>query len=150
VIDPNRPPAGDNVKQAKLEVLSEPYPQLVAGTPSSYGFDPASGRFELTYSTKGPTGRNFARRHRKRAKHKRSRAARKSRQTQIFLGHQHYPKGYRVAVDGGGIASKPGASLLKVLACPGRRSVSVTVSPASAGSRSHGDCEVTRRGKRRR
>ncbi len=150
VIDPNRPPTGDNVKQAKLDVLSEPYPQLVAGTPESYGFDPASGRFQLSYSTKGPTGRNFARRRKKRAKHKRSPGARKSRQTQIFLGHEHYPAGYRVSVDGGGIASKPGASLLKVMACPRRRSVTVTVSPPSAGSGSHGDCRVTRHRKRRR
>jgi endoglycosylceramidase len=150
VIDPNRPPTGDNVKQAKLDVLAKPYPQLVAGTPSGYGFDPASGRFQLAYSTKGPTGRNFARRHRRRAKPKRSRAARKSRQTQIFLGQAHYPDGYRVSVDGGGIASKPGASLLKVIACPRRRSVTVTVSPPSARSRTHVDCRVIPRRKRRR
>jgi endoglycosylceramidase len=150
VIDPKQPPTGSNVKQAKLDVLSEPYPQLVAGTPSSYGFDPGTGGFQLSYSTKGPTGRNFARRHRKRAKRKRSRGARRSRQTQIFLGHEHYPKGYRVSVKGGGIASKPGASLLKVIACPRRRGVTVTVSPPSAGSRSHGDCRVTRQRKRRR
>ena len=52
--------------------------------------------------------------------------ASKARQTQIFLGHDHYPSGYRVSVDGGGIASKPSASLLRVIACPGRRNVNVT------------------------
>jgi endoglycosylceramidase len=144
VIDPNQPPSGANVKQAKLDVLSEPYPQVVAGTPRSYDFDETTRKFELSYSTKGPSGKNFARRRAKRSKAK-------SRQTQIFLGHAHYPSGYRVAVNGGGIASKSKASLLRVIACPGRRNVSVTVRPASSGGRNHVDCNVTRhRGKHRR
>jgi endoglycosylceramidase len=146
VVDPSQPPTGSNVKQAKLDVLSEPYPQVVAGTPQSYGFDAATGQFRLSYSTRGPTGKNFARRLAKRSKRassaKRSQTA-KARQTQIFLGRAHYPGGYRVSVEGGGIASKPGAGLLKVIACPGRRSVSVTVQPAGSGSRNHVDCRVT-------
>jgi endoglycosylceramidase len=135
VIDPNQSPSGANVKQAKLEVLAEPYPQVVAGTPQSYGFDDATGEFRLTYSTKGPTGKNFARREKKRSK-----PARKSRQTEIFLGRDHYPGGYRVSVQGGGIASKPDASLLKVIACPGRRDVSVTVQSAASAAHNHVDC----------
>jgi endoglycosylceramidase len=145
VIDPNQPPVGSNVKQAKLDVLAEPYPQVIAGTPTSYGFDPAAGRFTLAYSTKGPAGRNFARRTKHR-KHSKS----KFRQTQIFLPKDHYPSGYRASVRGGGIASKSGASLLRVIACPGRRNISVSVVPKAGGSRSHGSCRVTGPRKHRR
>jgi endoglycosylceramidase len=141
VIDPSQPPTGANVKQAKLDVLSEPYPQVVAGTPHSYGFDDATRTFELSYSTKGPSGKNFAR---KQKKHRR-RSKTRSRRTQIFLGRRHYPKGYRASIDGGGIASKPNARLLKVVACPRRRNVSVTVRPASPGARNHVDCKIAGR-----
>src|SRR5829696_110037 len=148
VIDPNQPPSGANVKQAKLDILAEPYPQVVAGTPKSYGFDEQTRRFTLTYSTKGPTGKNFARRH-KRSKH-RKRSKAKSRQTQIFLGRDRYPAGYRATVRGGGIASKRKAGLLRVIACPGRRNVSVSVLPKRAGARNHTDCRVTGRRKKGR
>jgi endoglycosylceramidase len=147
VIDPNQPPSGSNVKQAKLDVLAEPYPQVVAGTPTSYAFDPATGRFTLAYSTKGPTGKNFARRVKRKGKGKRSKS--KFRQTQVFLGPARYPGGYTVSVTGGGIASKRKASLLRVIACPGRRNVSVTVQPPAAGGRNHSDCRVRTRKKRR-
>jgi len=146
VIDPSQPPSGSNVKEAKLDVLAEPYPQLIAGTPHSYDFDDATREFELSYSTKGPGGKNFARRQKKRAK----RSKTKPRQTQIFLGHRHYPKGYRVSVDGGGIASKPNARLLKVVACPRRRKITVSVRPISSGARNHVDCRVAGQRKKRR
>jgi endoglycosylceramidase len=145
VIDPNQPPTGANVKQAKLDVLAEPYPQVVAGTPTSFGFDSATRAFSLAYSTNGPTGKNFSRRIGKRKK--RSKA--KFRQTQIFLPKDHYPGGYTASVRGGGIASKRKASLLRVIACPGRRNVSVTVKPKGTGGRNHTDCRVTGRGKKR-
>jgi endoglycosylceramidase len=150
VIDPNQPPTGSNVKQSKLDVLAEPYPQVVAGTPTSFGFDPARRAFNLTYSTKGPTGKNFARR----AKRVKRRAAKRSkskfRQTQIFLPKDHYPSGYTASVRGGGIASKRGASLLRVIACPGWRNVSISVLPKSGKGRSHGTCKVTAPRKKRR
>jgi endoglycosylceramidase len=138
VIDPTQPPRGANVKQPKLDVLAEPYPQVVAGTPTSYAFDQATRRFQLAYKTRGPTGKTFARRARRRTHAK-------SRQTQIFVGHGHYPSGYSVSVTGGGIASKPNARLLRVIACPRRRNVAVTVSPASPGQRNHVDCKVAGR-----
>jgi endoglycosylceramidase len=146
VIDPAQPPSGANVKQAKLDVLAEPYPQVVAGTPTGYGFDDSTRAFTLAYSTKGPAGKNFARRPKHRHGRKRSRA--KFRQTQIFLGDR-YPEGYTVAVDGGGIASKRRARLLRVIACPRRRAVNVTVQPAGTGGANHTDCRVTPRGKKR-
>ncbi len=146
VIDPNQPPTGTNVKQAKLDVLAEPYPQVVAGTPTSYGFDPATRRFTLAYSTKGPTGKSFARRAKRKGKGKRSRA--KFRQTQVFLPADHYPNGYSAVVKGAGIASKRNAALLRVIACPGKANVSITVEPSRG--RSRGDCRVTPKRKKRR
>ncbi len=138
VVDPKLPPSGSNVKQAKLDVLTEPYPQVIAGTPSAYGFDEATHQFHLAYSTKGPNGRNFARHRPKRSKRA------KRRQTQIFVGGNHYPRGYRVAVQGGTILSKPNASLLKVATCKGRRRVAVSVRPGSPGVRNHVGCRVAK------
>ena len=60
VVDAAQPPRGDNVKREKLEVLARPYPRAVAGTPRSFGFDPATKRFDLVYSTRAP-GRPGAR-----------------------------------------------------------------------------------------
>ena len=137
VVDPSQPPAGSNVKQAKLDVLSQPYPQLVAGTPSGWRFDPTTRTFQLTYSTKGPGGKKFARRIRKRSK-----KALKARQSEIFLGRARYPNGYRVSVKGGGIASKPKAGVLRIIACPRRRSVTVTVGPPGSGVHKHVSCRV--------
>jgi endoglycosylceramidase len=137
VVDPSLPPTGANVKPAKLDVLAEPYPQLIAGTPIGYGFDPATRVFRLSYSTKGPSGKGFARRVRSRSK-----GALKPRQTEIFLGRARYPRGYRVSVKGGGIVSKPRAAVLKPIACPGRRKVAVTVGPPGSGVRKHASCRV--------
>ena len=160
VIDPSQPPTGSNLKQAKLDVLSEPYPQVIAGTPSGYGFDPATSSFHLSYSTKGPGGTDFSRpvsgrKHRRhkagaaRKRHRR-RPRGKSAETQIFVGGDNYPGGYSVSVTGGGIASQPGAPLLRILACPGRSAIDVTVQPASAGGTNKTSCRVTRKPKRRR
>jgi endoglycosylceramidase len=149
VVDPHQAPLGSNVKQAKLDVLAEPYPQVIAGTPASFGFDDATRTFTLAYSTRGPTGKNFARRTKNpRARSKKARKKAKFRQTQIFLPKAHYPNGYSAVAQGGGIASKRNAGLLRVIACPRRAHVSVTVVP-SAG-RSHGDCRVIPKRKKRR
>jgi endoglycosylceramidase len=116
VNDASKPPTGDNVRQAKLDVLSRPYPQAIAGTPQSYGFDPASDRFQLSYSTAGPAGQAFG----------------PSTDTEIFVGHLHYPNGYDVDVGGGKVRSPSGAAILRVTACPGARSVNVTIAPRGA------------------
>jgi hypothetical protein len=65
----------------------------------------------------------------------------KFRQTQIFLPRDHYQNGYSAVVRGGGIASKRKADLLKVIACPGKSDVSVTVLPGRG--RNHVGCRVT-------
>jgi endoglycosylceramidase len=137
IVDPSLPPTGSNVKRQKLDVLSQPYPEVIAGTPSHWTFQPASRTFQLTYSTRGPGGKKFARRIRKRSKR-----AVKVRQTEIFLGRARYPKGYRVSVRGGAVTSKRRAAVLKVVACPRRRSVTVTVGPPGSGVRKHTSCKL--------
>ena len=137
VVDPSRSPTGSNVKRAKLDLLSEPYPQLVAGTPRGWRFDPATRIFHLTYSTKGPGGKRFARR-----AGNASKRSLRTRRTEIFLGWARYPKGYRVSVRGGGIASKPKAGVLKTVACPRRRKVTVTVGPPGSGVHKHTSCRI--------
>ena len=95
VYDLNRPPTGANVDQASLSTLDEPYPMVVAGTPGSYGYDPANGTFKLTYITRGPAGRRLA-----------------GAVTEVHVPLLHYPHGYAVSVDGATVVSPPGAATL--------------------------------------
>jgi endoglycosylceramidase len=118
VDDASKPPSGDNVRQAKLAVLSRPYPQAIAGTPLSYGFDPASDRFQLAYATTGPGGQAYG----------------PSERTEIYVGRLHYPAGYDVSVDGGEVASAPNADLLRIRACPSAERVTVVVAPAGSAN----------------
>jgi endoglycosylceramidase len=141
VEDASKPPTGANVKQAKLAVLSRPYPQLTAGTPRSYQFDPGTERFHFTYATKAPSGRKFVP-HRTPVKRKRFR-------TEIFVPAIHYPRGYRVDLKGAGLASRRNARTLRIVACPRTKLVSVTVRPPRTGRVNKPDCAVKgRRGRR--
>jgi endoglycosylceramidase len=140
VVDPAQPPAGSNVKEAKLDVLVRPYPQVVAGTPERFDFDEPSRRFELVYLTRGPGGASFL---------PASKGARalpvvpaSTPQTEVFVPERHYPNGYEVDVEGGGLASAPGDRLLRVAACPGTERVSLVVRPAGEGFVDGPDCLV--------
>src|SRR3954454_14763181 len=116
VKDPAKPPTGDNVKNAKLDVLVRPYPQLVAGTPKSWKFDSDAKTFTLQYSTARAGGGAFSGRP----------------LTEVFVPKRQYPGGYAARVQGGGVASARGAQLLLVQACQGAKNVTVTVSKAGA------------------
>jgi endoglycosylceramidase len=169
VVDPAQPPTGSNVKREKLDVLSQPYPQVVAGTPLGFDYNESTRQLEVSYSTRAPNGRKFTGKHlkRKRADRKRSSHARSARKrakkhkpirrspkSVIFIGADRYSGGYRVTVKGGGIASKPNAPLLKVVACPRRNQVALTVRPATGKAGNRTDCKVAikkkkpRRGRR--
>jgi endoglycosylceramidase len=124
VNDASQPPVGDNVRDAKLGVLSRPYPQAVAGTPLSYGIDPSADRFGLTYSTVGPGAKVFG----------------PSARTEIFVPQRRYPSGYDVDVDGAAIASADDAGTLLLAACPGAARVTVSVSPPGQGVGNGPDC----------
>jgi endoglycosylceramidase len=134
VNDASRPPAGDNVRAEKLDLLSRPYPQAVAGTPESYVYDEQAKTFSLAYSTTGPGGQSFVR----------GTPAPGSPQTEVFLPRDDYADGYTVEVHGGAVSSAPGAEVLRVAACPGAEAVSLRVTPG-AGANSAGCSRSSRR-----
>ncbi len=113
VLNPHKPPSGDNVKLDKLKVLERPYPQAVAGTPKSYGFDPGTHTFKLDYSAKAPDG---------------GRLPRKAKSV-ISIPEIQYPDGYRVDVTGAIRTSKKGASSLKLRRKRGASEVELIVTP---------------------
>jgi endoglycosylceramidase len=126
VADAKRPPSGSNVKTDKLAVLERPYPQAIAGTPKSFGYDPSSHRFTLDYTTARLAGGRFAFR----------------ADTQVHVPKLAYPKGYDVTVKGGEAISLSNASALHVRTCRGRKEVSVVVTRGSGKVR--GDCAAAR------
>jgi endoglycosylceramidase len=113
VLDPSQPPIGANVLTDKLKVLAEPYPQVVAGTPTSWSF--ADGVFRLTYTTARADGHGTF-------------AARS--ETDVAVPAIQYPAGYRVAVAGAAVASAPNAASLRLVSRPGASTVQVTVTAA--------------------
>ncbi len=113
VIDPKEPPRGDNLKRDKLKVLSRPYPQVVAGTPEEWKFDPEEHTFELAYKTKRASGKGRFRRG----------------LTEVFVPRLHYPEGYRVEVDGARVESRRDAKHLLLRTRRGTDAVHATVRP---------------------
>ena len=111
VSDPSKPPRGKNLSLRKLRISSRPYPQAVAGTPISYGFDPKTKRFEMVYSVRGPDGKRLPRNVR----------------TEIFIPPVHYRKGYSVTVEGA--RSKPGKRVIRLKRVRGASEVTVEVTP---------------------
>ncbi len=111
VLDPAKPPRRANVRQAKLRVLVRPYPQAIAGTPSSFSFDPPTRRFTLRYSKARASGRRCFRRG----------------LTDVFVPKLRYPNGYRVVARGATVVSKPGRQHLILRGNRRSRAVSVTV-----------------------
>jgi len=113
VLDPSQPPTGANVLADKLKVLAEPYPQAVAGTPSSWSW--SGGTFQLAWSTARAdgTGRFGA-----------------GAETDVAVPAVQFPAGYRVTVTGAQVTSAPGAPTLRLVGLPGATDVSVTVTAA--------------------
>ena len=119
VNDPRQPPTGANLKAAKLKLLSRPYPQVVAGTPVSFGFDGRTFRLRYTTARAGggaPFGAGSV--------------------SEVATPARQYPSGYAAQVDGGAILSAPGAEVLRIGSCPGATAISVTVAPTGTPSES--------------
>lgn len=113
-------PTGSNVNTGMLDALAVPHPDLVSGTPQSYGYDTSTSVFTLTYSTQRADGTGeFA----------------TGSQTSISVPAVQYPNGYQVTVTGGSVVSAGG--VLQVASCPGATDVTVTVAP---GSGTEGSC----------
>jgi endoglycosylceramidase len=100
VLDPAKPPTGDNLKTVTLDQLVRPYPQVVAGTPESWSY--ADGTFRARWTARRGS-------------------------SDIALPARVYPKGYAAQVQGGSITSAKGARVLRVRACSGSPEVAVTV-----------------------
>lgn len=116
VIDhPSNPPTPDHLKQDKLDVLARPYPRAVAGTPTSWHWDPAAGRFSLAYTTEavGP-------------------ALAPGATTEVWVGQRHFPDGYRVVdLQGGRVVSRDDADVLRVAATASEVSLAVVADDGS-------------------
>jgi endoglycosylceramidase len=121
VLDPAQPPAGANVKTAKLKLLAEPHPEVVAGTPTRISYDPADSTFNLAFSTARAAGGSFP----------------AGAETEIALPSIEYPSGYAASVTGGALLSTPGDPQLRIASCPGASAITVTVMPTGT---SHGSC----------
>jgi endoglycosylceramidase len=127
VLDPAKAPAGANVVNAKLAVLSRPYPQAVAGTPLGWRFDPAARTLLVEHTTRRAGGGSLP----------------AGAQTEIVLRRRQYSGGYSAEVDGGAIASRAGDDVLRVVPCSGAPGVVVRVTPG--GNRLRGTCELPAR-----
>jgi endoglycosylceramidase len=131
VRDPAKPPAGANLVAPTLGALAEPYPQIIAGTPQAWSFNPSTKTFSLSYATtRAGTAKSL----------------KAWSRTEIATPALVYGGRYAVQVSGGAIASGRGASVLQIAACPGARSVSVSVAP---GGRSRGSCRLPKRHRHR-
>jgi endoglycosylceramidase len=124
VLDPRKPKRGANLVHSILHSLVEPYPQLVAGTPTSWGFNRSTKSFRLAYSTRRASGQGrFP----------------AGSITEIAAPGLVYRRGYSVQVRGGAIASRHGVGVLEVASC--RRAKTIRVSISLRG-RSHGSCAI--------
>lgn len=110
-----KPATDGNLDQAMTRTLARPYPQLVAGTPTQWSFDPQNKRFRLSYTTRraGGRGRFPA-----------------GAQTVVAMPRVQYPNGYDATVSGGRIVSAPDATQLIIASRRGARSVALTVNSA--------------------
>ncbi len=96
----------DGHLRSTARVLSQAYPEAVAGTPLSLSWTAGSAAFALTYRPD----------HAVRAP------------TVVFVPTAvHYPDGYCARVSGGRVVSRPGSELLRVVDAPGFRQVRVSL-----------------------
>jgi endoglycosylceramidase len=100
-----------NVRREKLDALSIPYAQAIAGWPQRTRYDRASRVFVLDYQPRPGDAR-----------------------TQIFVPQRLYPRGYQVQAEGADAISAPGATWLLLVARPGAAAVSVKLSPLASPS----------------
>jgi endoglycosylceramidase len=90
----------------KADVLIRPYPQAIAGTPTSLSWDATTNVLQLTYT-----------------------AGKQKAPTDVFVPQRHYPHGYRAVVTNGQVVSAQNAAHLLVTAKPGN-TVTIRVQPA--------------------
>lgn len=110
----NLPPIGDNVNEAIVATLAQPYPQVIAGIPNSWSF--SNGVFSFSYSTAMAGGAgNFD----------------AGSETKISIPDVQFPNGYQVSVTGGEVVSANNASVLVIGSNAGASTITVTVTRAA-------------------
>jgi endoglycosylceramidase len=114
VRDPHKPPRGSNLIAGTLGALVEPYPQVIAGTPGSWSYDPGSKTFRLAFSTARAGGHGMFP---------------AGSITEISTPALVYRGRYRVRVKGGAVSFRPGASLLRIRSGARATHITVTVTP---------------------
>lgn len=114
VLDPAEPPRGKNLDAGKLQILSRPHPESVAGTPLGYAYDQAARTFTLRWTPKRASGKgSFG----------------AGAITEVLLPRRQYPRGYVAKVKGGKVRSRRNARVLRIAATAGARERSLTVAP---------------------
>jgi len=124
VLDPSKPKTAANLRTSIADALVEPYPQVIAGTPVSWGFNRSTARFALRYRTARASGHG---------------AFRPGAVTEIAVPALVYAHGYAVHATGAAIVSKAGARVLRIASCPRAKRISVMV---KRGSRRSASCHL--------
>ena len=94
VIDPTKPKSGGNLQPTVVDSLAEPYPHLIAGTPSAWGYDRTSHTLSVALSTQRAAGGG---------------AFPPGSITTLQTPALDYPTGYHARVNGGVVVSARGA-----------------------------------------
>lgn len=124
VLDPSKRKTAANLRTSIVDSIVEPYPQVIAGTPVSWGFDRSAHALHFRYRTARASGRG---------------RFRPGAVTEIAVPALVFGRRYAVRVSGGAILSKPGASVLQIASCPRARTIKVTV---AAGRRRLASCRL--------
>lgn len=104
-------PVGNAINTTELNMIVEPYPRAIAGSPISYQFNPSTHTFTMSYSKIGASGREVS----------------FLLPTEIFVPVSDYPNGYNVDVNGGYVISAPNANVLLLIRNPFSSTVNVTI-----------------------
>jgi endoglycosylceramidase len=125
VVNPALPPSGSNLEPGTLDALVEPYPQVIAGTPTSWAYDRPTSTFTLKFADKRAAGGG---------------AFGAGGWSQIATPPLVYPHGYAADATGAAIVSPSRSGHLQLLACPRASTVALTVKP---GTGLRGSCEAS-------
>jgi endoglycosylceramidase len=125
VVNPRKPKSGSNLISATLNSIVEPYPHIIAGTPSSWSYQRQTHTFKFTYSPRKASGRGkFP----------------TGSITQIEAPALDYPRGYAARITGAAIVSARNSPVLEVASCHAATRITVTI---TRGRHSIGSCRVT-------
>jgi endoglycosylceramidase len=113
VLNPAKPATGTNVEWNTVRALTEPYPQVISGTPLAYGYNHATQTFTFSYTTAGAAGGRFP----------------AGAITQVATPSLDYPHGYLVKVLGAKVVSRKNAAVLQLASRHGAKTIRVTVTP---------------------